>query len=647
MRREKQIEINLGKACNNRCVFCANGAIEPGDRSFLGFQEVLGEVRQAASEGYRALGFLGGEPTLFPKITEMIRKSRDLGFTRIALCTNGRLLSDDAFLKKLVNSGVTRITLSLHDHRPFVEDRLNGKPGAFNDKLAALNNIVKLMDAGPFLPDGFALNTCLHGGNITCLPEFAAFFQNRGVKEIRFNLLRAEYKAIGSRKLTPPLGWVAKGLEELCSWNESLGNMALSISDVPFCGLPNSFFRNKQLLEKYMGEKRDLDTSVRMCKSRGKRRETFRWKDRRIEKLKTKPSFCKDCTLDVHCEGIWKTYIDIHGEEDLLRGKNELDSTALEPSVSKPTNAPDHLIRLTADCNQSCLFCNNNESAPGYALNLESAAAMIDQLKQESPGRVWMTGGEPTMVPWLAEVVRKASKQGFSPCIQTNAVLFSSTGLGADLKNAGLSEALVSLHAHKPELSDALTCAPNTFHLSIAGIHNLIEAGVNVQINTVICRENFEALADLAEFLQAEFGGKISEWVLSFMAPVAMGKRNAHLLARYKDVTPHLANAIRIAGSHDLLATIPGVCGAPVCVLGEAAAHSVEARGGPPQGGMEERCHLETCQGCANRAYCSGIWKEYLNRFGSDEFTPLRKRILIDPMELAIKLGKQTRSPIE
>ena len=649
----KQIEINLGKACDNRCVFCANGGVSPSERGFLPFDKVLSELRQAADEGYDALGFLGGEPTMYPPIEELVQEGSTLGFSRITLCTNGRRLRDEQLLRKLVSAGVSRITLSIHDHRSFIEDRLNGRAGAFKDKIKAINNIVELMKSGRFLQDGFALNACIHGGNVTCLPEFAAFFKNRGVNEIRFNYIRPEHRALADRKLVPPLLWVRKGLWELSFWNESRGGMIITISDVPFCGYPEVFYTEKDLLQRYMGELRDLDTSVKMSCSGGENREEFCWKERRKNRLKSQPEPCKECELAELCEGLWRAYPDIHGNGDISKARDDLpvtagavvnevmiscDETEDEADKNKAENAPDHLIRVTPECNQSCLFCNNNASAPGYVEDAPAAVHLIQRLKAHGVGRIWFTGGEPTMVSWLPEFIEHASGAGVSCGIQTNAVLFHRRELASTLKQAGLHEALVSLHSQDAAVSDRLTSAPGTFVKTIQGIRNLIEEGIDVQINTVVCKENAESLPEIGRFICEEFEGRIHEWVVSFMAPVAAGERNAHMMVRYSHAIPYLERALQVVCGKRLLVIVPGVCGAPVCVLGGAAINSVEARGEPIPEGMSQRGYVEACDLCANRLWCSGIWKEYVKRFGLSEFKPLKERVFVNPADLVGKV---------
>mgnify|MGYP006298078929 CR=1 FL=1 len=298
-----------------------------------------------------------------------------------------------------------------------------------------------------------------------------------------------------------------------------------------------------------------------------------------------------------------------------------------------PEEAPDQLIRVTKRCNQQCLFCNNNESAPGYVDDLPSALERARRIHDAGLREVSFTGGEPTLVPWLREAIQAAAALGLQVGLQTNAVVLDRPEAAQALVDAGLSHALVSLHATTPEVSDGITEAPGTFHRTLAGIHRLIEAGAQVNVNTVVCLLNARLLPEMARRLTKENGwkGRIREWVVSFMAPEAQGARNAHLMVRYRDAVPHLEEALRHVRKKGLRLTVPGVCGAPVCVLGKAAVCSVEARGtlAPPK--MKTRYYPAACSTCAQRQWCSGVWREYGRRFGVDELSPLKEALQVDP----------------
>ncbi len=307
----QNIEINIGMVCNNRCVFCANAQVRPSQRRWVSFERLRAEVDRAAARGYRALGFLGGEITLYPRAAELIRAARDRGFTRIALCTNGRRLARPALLEALLTAGVTRFTISFHSHEPEVEDRLNARPGACAEQLAGLDNLLRAAAAGR-LPDGVSVNGCIHALNFDRLTEMASFFHARGVRDIRLNFIRPEHQAIGNRELVPRLSDCIPEVLRLVVENRRRLGMVVTFGDIPLCLWPAAFLANAALARQHIGELRDLETVVAEFRD-STTPFRFNWRELRTTTLKTRVPACRTCTARRICEGPWTKYVELYG----------------------------------------------------------------------------------------------------------------------------------------------------------------------------------------------------------------------------------------------------------------------------------------------------------------------------------------------
>ncbi len=108
-------------------------------------------AKPGGPEGFRPIVILtGGEPLLRPDIFDLARAGRALGL-RMVMAPNGTLLTPET-AKRLVESGIERISISLDGAGPEIHDRFRGVPGAFE---AALSGIRNARDAG--LP--FQINT--------------------------------------------------------------------------------------------------------------------------------------------------------------------------------------------------------------------------------------------------------------------------------------------------------------------------------------------------------------------------------------------------------------------------------------------------------------------------------------------------------
>lgn len=141
----RRVEINLGWACNNDCVFCGEQERREHSRE-IGMFRIAGEQVKADLLRYRRAGynhvtFLGGEPTIRKDILELVKLARMLGYRNVFLTTNGRRLGDREFLRALLKAGLTDVCVSVHGPDPATHDALTQRPGSFAQAEAALANL--------------------------------------------------------------------------------------------------------------------------------------------------------------------------------------------------------------------------------------------------------------------------------------------------------------------------------------------------------------------------------------------------------------------------------------------------------------------------------------------------------------------------
>ncbi|MGB8644490.1 MAG: radical SAM protein [Anaerolineae bacterium] len=108
------------------------------------------------------------------------------------------------------------------------------------------------------------------------------------------------------------------------------------------------------------------------------------------------------------------------------------------------------------------------------------------------------TGGEPTTRKDLAELVRHAER--FVTRLNTSGVTMT-PGLSKSLYEASLDGVQVTLYSHEPQDHDALVGVSGAWERTVEGIKNAISAGLNVSINTPLCRLNYQAYPATLEFL--------------------------------------------------------------------------------------------------------------------------------------------------
>jgi hypothetical protein len=338
----KNVEINIGKACNNRCVFCLDGLPKAEDRSYMPWPAMQAELRRWAEAGYESVGFLGGEPTTYPHIVEAVGLARSLGFSRVTLATNATKLRLPAFRARLLEAGLTRLTVSMHGHTAALEDRLTRVPGNFAKKVTALQGLAAARAQGR-LPDGLSINIVINGWNYLHLPRMLRFFyEEMGVDDIRANFLRPEGYAIGDAALTARYSAVVPVLVKCVLLSELHFKRTFTFGGFPLCVLPAALRDDPALLERHMGEYRDLRTAASIATDGGDHlptgrrvvpdtwtdfptapvvqidpdgsRSRFNWQDRKRFDMKGHPAACGACSRAQTCEGVWKGYLDIWGD---------------------------------------------------------------------------------------------------------------------------------------------------------------------------------------------------------------------------------------------------------------------------------------------------------------------------------------------
>lgn len=141
----KLLTIETGFSCNSRCNYCTQldyRAIPQPERLDLGTAEIIGRIDWAAANSYDQIGFSGGEPTIRPDFITLLQHAKSLDFDRIGVTTNGRMFAYDKFADQAVRAGLDAWTFSLHGPVPAVHDKITAAPGALDQALTGLRNVV-------------------------------------------------------------------------------------------------------------------------------------------------------------------------------------------------------------------------------------------------------------------------------------------------------------------------------------------------------------------------------------------------------------------------------------------------------------------------------------------------------------------------
>jgi radical SAM protein with 4Fe4S-binding SPASM domain len=220
----------------------------------------------------------------------------------------------------------------------------------------------------------------------------------------------------------------------------------------------------------------------------------------------------------------------------------DLNLEILEP-FSRHPSAPYRMdLALTYRCNNHCLHCYNEASRAKNEFSTQQWLAVLDKVWELGIPHVVFTGGEPTLLPDLPELVAHAEHLGLITGLNTNGRRLSDKAFLDRLVDAGLDHVQITLESHKPEVHNHIVASPNAWEETVAGIRAALGTRLFVMTNTTLLRSNSPYLADTLAFL-AELG--LPTIGLNGLIHSGRGTANAEALRESE-----LSDLLDIAKSH-------------------------------------------------------------------------------------------------
>ncbi|OGR48302.1 MAG: hypothetical protein A2X34_07215 [Elusimicrobia bacterium GWC2_51_8] len=256
--------------------------------------EALTDIAQAYREGFRTVGFGGGEPTIRPDIIRLIAFAEKSGFATIRVQTNGIMLSYRDFAARLVGAGAGYFKFSIHGHKAELHDRLTRVKGSFERAVCGLRNIRAL---GARTSVDIVINRL----NYRFLPQYVENFALReGVSGVGFiypiyeGAMKAHAKSLGV-KMSEALPYVKEAVE--------LARGILMDRHIIF-NMPYCLFE-PQYHALIPGGRLNLKVN-----SPGQVEEDVFLGSK---EAKLRPAECGACAKLEDCGGIWKNYAAVFG----------------------------------------------------------------------------------------------------------------------------------------------------------------------------------------------------------------------------------------------------------------------------------------------------------------------------------------------
>lgn len=315
MNNLKHIEINIWKACNNKCRFCMSSKSELWDIKFVPLEILKEKIKWYANGNYKSIWFLGWDISIHPNIIEIIAYCKEVWFININAISNWMKFDNIEFAKKTVEAWLTRVNFSIHSHIPEVEDYLIQVSGWLSRKLKAIDNMKNLYNMW-LLRDDLSINIVLNSKNLPNIVETILYFNKiKKASDFRINFiwlnddtkenwedLRISY--------TEFLPYLKKLIYISIKYN-----IRITFDTVPACifyKIDNINYAS--IIKKFLWEDKDHITEIDHINNN----DQFDWKKRKKDMLKTQFDTCEKCSYKNSCQWVRKHYPEIYWEEEFI-----------------------------------------------------------------------------------------------------------------------------------------------------------------------------------------------------------------------------------------------------------------------------------------------------------------------------------------
>lgn len=169
----QRCELILTDRCNFKCPYCRG--VRDDLKGDMTFEKSMETLRLWVKEGLQNVRFSGGEPTLYPRLDELVAYCHENGVKRIAVSTNGA--SSLKLYKRLIDAGVNDFSISLDACCAQMGDTMAGVKGAWDKVIQNIKDLSQLT----YVTVGMVFTE----SNIEDCVQSVMFADSLGVSDIR------------------------------------------------------------------------------------------------------------------------------------------------------------------------------------------------------------------------------------------------------------------------------------------------------------------------------------------------------------------------------------------------------------------------------------------------------------------------------
>lgn len=219
--------------CNNKCKWCyAPSEITSSKEKKFDNKKENEFIQLVYELNVKKIILIGGEPSIYPNLERVIKKISNKGI-QASMVTNGRRLSNYDFVKKLRDSGLTSITISIEGSCPKIHDDITKVNGSFYQTLKGVDNCIKY---------GFptCTETTMCKENEKDLENIVNLLETKELSHRLFNICGPCVSNLKDSTYTIPLSEGAKLFEKV--YNSSKKKNVRLVTPVPICDFDEKIY---------------------------------------------------------------------------------------------------------------------------------------------------------------------------------------------------------------------------------------------------------------------------------------------------------------------------------------------------------------------------------------------------------------------
>src|SRR5262245_20974264 len=299
-----KFEIQLGHLCNNRCVFCSSGQLTAMKIArAVPIEPIIEALESARAAGAWHLTFLGGEPTTHKRFLEALAKAVELGFQHIVIFTNGVMFPQPGFIDSVLALGRFEWRISIQGATDEAHVATTGRADSFR---RILHGLGELQRHGQLV----TANMCVNERSYRSLPEYPALLSKYGVRQLHIDIVRPESTGERDqaylREIMPRYSDMAPYYDAmLAGFDDWDPDFDVNVGNLPYCILPKWGSRIHHGGQETVTKSAD---AVGLEDAMNK----YEWHG----SLRTYLPGCDECVFRPRCTGIFRVYLQLHGEDE-------------------------------------------------------------------------------------------------------------------------------------------------------------------------------------------------------------------------------------------------------------------------------------------------------------------------------------------